>query len=61
MAAQHEIELMLRIDLRAEPVSGSLTTPSGDCERFRGWIALSAALERIRAGEVDPPDPAAGA
>ena len=60
MAAEHEIALTLRVDLRAEPVTGSLTTPSGDCQRFSGWIALSAALERIRAAEVQPLDPAAG-
>jgi hypothetical protein len=61
MCPQQEIELTLSIDLRAEPVTGSLTTPSGDCQRFRGWIALSAALERIRAGELHAPDRPAGA
>jgi hypothetical protein len=47
--AGHEIELVLRVDPFAEPIAGSLTTPSGACERFSGWIGLSAALERIRA------------
>jgi hypothetical protein len=55
----HEIELTLRIDLLAEPITGSVTAAGGACQRFSGWIGLSAALEHIRAGEAQRPDPSA--
>ena len=52
----HEIQLMLRIDLLADPITGSLTSADGTPEPFRGWIGLSAALERIRAAEAQRSD-----
>lgn len=57
MPTGREIELTLRIDLHAEPISGSLTCGDGMREPFSGWIGLSAALERVRAGETPAPAP----
>jgi hypothetical protein len=51
-----EIELVLRIDMAAEPIRGSLTTSDGACRTFSGWIGLSAALERIHAAAMPPHD-----
>ncbi len=61
MPAGDEIELALRIDLDADPITGWLTTVEGERCPFRGWIGLSAALERIRAGGGHEPEGAADA
>ena len=39
-----------------EPISGSLCGPSGVTEAFRGWVELTALLERLRStlGAVGP-------
>lgn len=53
------IPLQLELDPGSEPISGRLTGPDGGGEDFVGWLALSAALERlIVAGE--PGGPAGG-
>ena len=43
-----ETQLTLRIDLDADPIAGSLSSPHGTHHRFSGWIALAAALEATR-------------
>jgi hypothetical protein len=43
-----EICVIVRIDLDADPITGSLTTADGALRRFSGWIALAAALEAVR-------------
>jgi hypothetical protein len=49
-----ETQLTLRIDLEADPITGSLTSARGAQRSFLGWIGLAAALEAIRAELVDP-------
>lgn len=44
-----ETRLTLRIDLEADPITGSLSAANGATRRFSGWIGLAAALEAIRA------------
>jgi hypothetical protein len=44
-----ETQLTLRIDLDADPISGSLDSAPAAPRRFSGWIALAAALTAIRA------------
>jgi hypothetical protein len=44
-----ETQLTLRINLDAEPISGSLDAAPAAPRRFSGWIALAAALTAIRA------------
>jgi hypothetical protein len=44
-----ETQLTLRIDLEADPITGSLSSAHGANRRFSGWIGLAAALEAIRA------------
>jgi hypothetical protein len=50
------IALRLELDRDAEPISGRLTGPEGVGAEFVGWLALSAALERLvkskRKGDV---------
>jgi len=41
------IALQLELDPDAEPISGRLTGPDGGGAEFVGWLALSAALERL--------------
>ncbi len=50
-----ETELTLRIDLDADPITGTVVQSHGAARRFSGWIGLAAALELIRA-EVRPKD-----
>ena len=50
MAPQDGVtQLTLRIDLEADPITGSLSAAHGPSRRFSGWIGLAAALEAIRA------------
>jgi hypothetical protein len=44
-----ETRLALRIDLEADPRTGSLTSARAAQRRFSGWIGLAAALEAMRA------------
>jgi hypothetical protein len=44
-----ETHLELRIDLKADPITGSLSSAQEAPRRFSGWIGLAAALEAIRA------------
>jgi hypothetical protein len=41
------IPLSLEVDANTDPISGRLTGPDGAGEDFVGWLALSAALERM--------------
>jgi hypothetical protein len=41
------ILLRLEVDPSTDPISGSLTGPDGAGVDFVGWLALSAALERM--------------
>lgn len=50
-----EIQLTLRIDLEADPITGSLSAANGANRRFSGWIGLAAALEAIRAEPLREP------
>jgi hypothetical protein len=43
---------IVRFDVRADPVSGRVTTDGGDVE-FPGWMELVEILERARAGPRD--------
>ena len=43
-----ETQLTLRINLEADPITGSLSSAHGTTRRFAGWIALAAALEATR-------------
>jgi hypothetical protein len=52
-----ETHLTLRIDLGADPITGSLGSPDTASRRFSGWIGLAAALEAIRAELAREPDP----
>ncbi|MEY2515578.1 MAG: hypothetical protein QOJ89_2936 [bacterium] len=52
-----EIALVLRVDLDADPIRGSLTCADGTSRRFSGWIAMAAALETIRVESARPPGP----
>jgi hypothetical protein len=58
MATEHgETHLTLRIDLEADPITGSLRSPDAAGRRFSGWIGLAAALEVIRAELAQGPEP----
>jgi len=58
MPTQHgETQLTLRIDLEADPITGSLSSAHGASRRFSGWIGLAAALEAIRAELPVPENP----
>jgi hypothetical protein len=58
VATEHdETHLTLRIDLGADPITGSLQSPDTASHRFSGWIGLAAALEAIRAELAREPDP----
>ncbi|MEY2516220.1 MAG: hypothetical protein QOJ89_3578 [bacterium] len=48
-ASDGETQLTLRINLEAEPITGSLSSARGAQRSFLGWIGLAAALEAIRA------------
>jgi hypothetical protein len=52
-----ERRLALRIDLEADPISGSVGEEAGAQHRFSGWIGLAAALEAIRAELAPEPRP----
>jgi len=52
------IPLRLELEPGAEPISGRLTGPDGVGEEFIGWLALSAALERVT--RADDGGPAGG-
>ena len=41
--------LLLDVDLRADPIAGTLTTADGTVRPFSGWIGLSAAIGAIAA------------
>jgi hypothetical protein len=47
------IRAWLECDLDAEPIEGTLSQPEGPQSRFVGWLGLTAALERLRAGRKD--------
>ncbi len=40
--------LNLAIDPGSEPISGSLSGPNQEPQRFNGWIELVAEIERVR-------------
>lgn len=46
-----EIELRLWIEPEREPISGRIGAAAGPPVRFRGYMQLIAALERIRDGD----------
>jgi hypothetical protein len=52
-----ETELILSIDLDADPITGSLRAPHGPSRRFSGWIGLAATLETLRADAAKKPRP----
>jgi hypothetical protein len=56
-----ETQLTLRVDLDADPITGSLTSSRGASRRFAGWIGLAAALEALRAERPANPSPPATA
>lgn len=62
MASEHAAtQLSLRIDLHADPISGSIGPAGGGSRRFTGWIGLAGALEQIRAEQAHAPSRRAGA
>jgi hypothetical protein len=57
-AGRGETEVVLRVDLDADPITGSLGSACGPSRRFSGWIGLVAALQAARAGGAQRPESA---
>jgi len=53
-----ETEVILSIDLNADPITGSLRAAHGPSRRFDGWIGLAATLEALRADAAKKQRPA---
>ena len=54
------IQLLMRFDATAEPITGTVQHgPEGDCVNFRGWLALTQAIETIRRAASRVRDPQA--
>jgi hypothetical protein len=57
-AGRGETEVVLRVDLDADPITGSLGSAGGPSRRFSGRIELVAALQAARAEGTQRPQPA---
>ena len=54
------IQLLIELDATAEPITGTVQHgPEGDCVNFRGWLALTQAIETIRRAASRVRDPQA--
>jgi hypothetical protein len=51
-----EAHVELSIDIASDPISGWISTPSEDSQRFSGWIELVSLLEAARAASATPED-----
>ena len=51
----------LTVEVRSEPIAGSIRLPNGATERFEGYLQLIAALESARSAGPNPADDARSA
>jgi hypothetical protein len=47
----HPVQVCLDLDPAAQTIQGTVKTPGTTATPFVGWLALTAALERLRAGD----------
>jgi hypothetical protein len=47
--AGEEAQVRLSIDVKSDPISGTIATNANHARRFSGWIELVALIEAVRA------------
>ena len=53
------VRIELELELDADTIVGTLSSPDVPSHPFDGWLALASAIERARAAAATAPDPAA--
>ena len=53
--SRSRIQVLSKLDPRAEPIAGTLQRPSGgDLKPFTGWLQLTQMLEAVRRSATGP-------